>query len=74
VTADHAAVLRGNILFRSLDEAELALVTDLAEPVRYPAGSHLFRESQPRRAFGILLGGRVEVVKGLQGEEEVCTC
>jgi len=71
VTADHAAVLRGNILFRSLGEDELALVTDLAEPVRYPAGSHLFRESQPRRAFGIVLGGRVEVVKGLRGEEEV---
>jgi aspartate ammonia-lyase len=71
VTADHAAILRGNILFRSLGEDELALVTDLAETVRYPAGSHLFRESQPRRAFGIVLGGRVEVVKGLQGEEEV---
>ncbi|HYJ78748.1 MAG TPA: aspartate ammonia-lyase, partial [Longimicrobiaceae bacterium] len=42
-----------------------------AERKRYPVGSHLFRESAPRRSFGVLLAGRVEIVKGMRGLPEI---
>jgi aspartate ammonia-lyase len=65
------AALRGNLLLRPFDSDELRYLATRAERNRYPPGSYVFRESQPRRAFGILLSGRVEIVKGLQGRREV---
>jgi aspartate ammonia-lyase len=65
------AVLRSNPLLRTFETEELRYLARHAEVREYPAGSHVFRESQPRRSFGILLRGRVEIVKGLQGRPEV---
>jgi aspartate ammonia-lyase len=65
------AALRSHVLLRSFDADELRFLAQLATVNRYPAGSHVFRESQPRRAFGIVLRGRIEIVKGLQGRREV---
>ena len=31
----------------------------------------MFRESQPRRAFGVLVRGRIQIIKGLQGHPQV---
>jgi aspartate ammonia-lyase len=65
------AALRSHVLLRALDAEELRYLAQLAQVRSYSAGSFVFRESQPRRAFGILLGGRIEIVKGLQGRPEV---
>ena len=65
------AVLASHPLFRSMDEDEVRHLAGCAEGRRYPAGAYAFRESQPRRAFGIVLRGRIEIVKGLQGRPEV---
>ncbi|HET6228827.1 MAG TPA: aspartate ammonia-lyase [Longimicrobiaceae bacterium] len=64
-------VLRAHPLLRSLDPAELDFLAGAADLRHAAAGSYVFRESQPRRSFGILLRGRVEIVKGLQGRPEV---
>jgi aspartate ammonia-lyase len=64
-------VLRAHPLLRSLDPAELDFLAGAADLRHATAGSYVFRESQPRRSFGILLRGRVEIVKGLQGRPEV---
>jgi aspartate ammonia-lyase len=66
-----ADVLSANPLFRAFDPEELDYLARHAQLRSYPAGSYVFRESQPRRSFGIIVQGRVEIVKGLQGRPEV---
>ncbi len=66
-----ASVIRAYPLFQALDDDEVAHLASLAEEKRSPAGSYVFRESQPRRAFGIVLAGRVQIVKGMKGRPEV---
>ncbi|MBV9109302.1 MAG: aspartate ammonia-lyase [Gemmatimonadetes bacterium] len=63
--------LRALPLLGALDDDEVALLASLAERRRYPRGSYLFRESQPRRSFGVVLSGRIDIVKGLQGLPQV---
>ena len=62
-----ASALLAHPLLRSLEPQEAEFLTSRTQVRRYPVGSYIFRESQPRRSFGILLNGRVEIVKGLQG-------
>jgi aspartate ammonia-lyase len=64
-------ILRSNPLFRALDDEEVEFLARHAEVRRSPAGSYVFRESQPRRSFGVVLGGRIQIVKGFQGRAEV---
>ncbi|HEX8695496.1 MAG TPA: aspartate ammonia-lyase [Longimicrobium sp.] len=66
-----ADVLRAHPLWGALDLDELEHLAGLAELRGYPAGSYVFRENTPRRVFGILVRGRVEIVKGPQGRPEV---
>ena len=66
-----ASILASSPLFRSLDEDELGVLAGMAEVKRCPAGAHVFRESQPRRAFGVLVRGRIRIVKGMRGMPEV---
>ncbi|HEX2204289.1 MAG TPA: aspartate ammonia-lyase [Longimicrobium sp.] len=65
------STLRANPLLASLDDAELRALAALAETKRCPRGAYVFRESQPRRAFGMVVRGRVEIVKGFQGLPQV---
>jgi aspartate ammonia-lyase len=64
-------ILRANPLFRSLDDEELAFLSERARMRDFAAGAYVFRESQPRRAFGILVNGRLQIVKGARGTPEV---
>ncbi|HEX5726837.1 MAG TPA: aspartate ammonia-lyase [Longimicrobiaceae bacterium] len=66
-----AEILRSHPLTRALDDDELAFLAERAELRRFPVGSYVFRESQPRRSFGIVLAGCIEIVKGLQGRPQV---
>jgi aspartate ammonia-lyase len=65
------SILRAHALLHELDDAELRQLAASAETRRAAKGTYVFRESQPRGAFGILLSGRIEIVKGLQGRPEV---
>lgn len=60
-------VLCEHLLARSLSTEELEYVASLAEATDYPAGADLFHEGQPRRRFGIIRSGAVEVRKGRHG-------
>jgi aspartate ammonia-lyase len=64
-------VLRATPLLRSLDDEELAFLAGRARIHGIPSGSYVFHESQPRRAFGILVRGRVQIVKGSRGMQQV---
>jgi aspartate ammonia-lyase len=64
-------VLRAHSDFRDLDDAEVSSLGELAQVKQCPAGGYLFRESQPRRAFGIVVRGRVQIGKGFQGAPRV---
>ncbi|HEU4883363.1 MAG TPA: lyase family protein, partial [Longimicrobium sp.] len=57
-------VLRAQSALRGLSDDEVRVLADGAEARRSPAGSYLFRENQPRRAFGVLVQGRVQIIKG----------
>jgi aspartate ammonia-lyase len=63
--------LRAHPSLHALDGGEVDTLAALAAVRTVAAGGHLFREGHPRRAFGILLSGRVQVVKGRPGRPEV---
>jgi len=65
------AALRGHPLLRAMEADELRFLVQLAEVRTLDVGEHVFRESEPRRAFGVVLGGRVELRKQVEGRDEV---
>ncbi|HSI34725.1 MAG: aspartate ammonia-lyase [Phycisphaerae bacterium] len=48
---------------------ELAAIVERGEVVEYDAGDCLFHESTPRQWFGIVVEGRVDIVRGLHGRQ-----
>jgi aspartate ammonia-lyase len=64
-------VLRTHGFLRRLEAEEVRYLATLTEHRVLPPGAFVFRESQPRRAFGILVRGRIQIVKGLGGRAEV---
>ena len=66
-----ASALRTHPLFQSLTEDELGTLAVHAQAKSCPAGAYVFRESQPRRAFGVLVKGRVQIVTGFNGRPQV---
>jgi len=63
--------LRGLPVLASLEDDEVRTLAGLSERRTYPRGSYAFRESQPRRAFGTVVRGRIDIVKGFQGLPQV---
>ena len=63
--------LKNHTLTRSLTADELEQFAALGQRKTYEAGAFIFRESQPRRVFGILLTGQVSIQKGLRGNPKV---
>ncbi len=63
--------LRGLPILAGLDDDEVRALAALAERRAYARGSYAFRESQPRRAFGTVVRGRIDIVKGFQGLPQV---
>jgi len=63
--------LRANALFRHLAEEEVDLLASRARVRSYPEGEFVFRENQPRRFFGILRSGSLQIVKGPEARPEV---
>jgi aspartate ammonia-lyase len=64
---DAFSILRAAPILHALDDDEVRLLAGHATLRQCPRGGYVFRESQPRRAFGTVLKGRVEIVKGFQG-------
>ena len=59
--------LRKQAFLKVLEPDEFDRLAEQMVVRSYAAGEYVFRESQPRHAFGILLSGRVAIVKGLHG-------
>ncbi|HEY8484081.1 MAG TPA: aspartate ammonia-lyase [Longimicrobiales bacterium] len=58
------STLRNHVLTRRLSEEDLQYLASRARVLCYLPGTYLFYESQPRREFGIVLRGRIEIRKG----------
>jgi aspartate ammonia-lyase len=69
VTARDA--LRAHPLGQSLSADELDLLLSRARVLGYLRGAYIFHESQPRRFWGLLLKGQVELRKGPRGNPRV---
>ena len=63
--------LRALPILAALDEDEVRFLASIAERRTYARGSYVFRESQPRRSFGVVLAGRIDIVKGQKGLPQV---
>src|SRR5687768_11947962 len=49
--------------------AELAAIAEKGKVVAYDGGACLFHESTPRQWLGVVVGGAVEIVRGLHGRQ-----
>src|SRR5690606_8225753 len=63
--------IRGNVISRQLEPEEHEYLASQARAICYLPGAYIFRESQPRREFGILVRGRVEIRKRSRGRDQV---
>ncbi|HEU5209828.1 MAG TPA: aspartate ammonia-lyase [Longimicrobiales bacterium] len=63
--------LRHQPLARKLSPDELSALAGHARVTAYQRGAYVFHESQPRRAFGVVLRGRVQIQKGPPSRPQV---
>ncbi|NIP81227.1 MAG: cyclic nucleotide-binding domain-containing protein, partial [Gemmatimonadetes bacterium] len=63
--------LRRHALTRTLSSAERRYLAELGRVIGYLPGTYVFHESQPRRAFGIILKGSLELRRGQRGRPAV---
>ncbi|MGK7311216.1 MAG: aspartate ammonia-lyase [Candidatus Longimicrobiales bacterium M2_2A_002] len=63
--------LRSHPVTRSLSSEDRAYLAELGEVIGYLPGVYVFHESQPRRAFGIIIQGRLELQTGQRGRPTV---
>jgi aspartate ammonia-lyase len=63
-------VLRSHSAMRRLTADDLQIIAAHTRSLCHLPGAYLFREGQPRRAFGILLKGRADVFKGSAAARE----
>ncbi|MFO7893744.1 MAG: aspartate ammonia-lyase [Longimicrobiales bacterium] len=64
-------VLRAHPVTRSLSSEERQYLAELGQVIGYLPDVYVFHESQPRRAFGIILQGRLELQTGQRGRPTV---
>ena len=63
--------LRHHALARKLSPEELVLLAEHARIIGYLPNAYVFHENQPRRAFGVILNGRIQVQKGQLSDPRV---
>ncbi len=63
--------LRAHSIARNLTADELAVVAESSQVLGYLRGAYIFHESQPRRFWGLVLKGRIELRKGPRGHPRV---
>jgi len=64
-------VLRTNAVMRRLAPDELQYLGEHARVMGYLAGTYLFHEHQPRRFFGMVLSGSIELHRGPNARPQV---
>lgn len=69
---DTVTLLRGMPVFQGLPTAQLQALANIAEPIRYQPGDHIFTEGDPAEGFFLILSGQVKVYKlSFDGKEQV---
>ena len=66
-----AATLDNHVLTRDMSEADRRHLAAFGRLKRYEEGDYLFRESQPRRIFGLIISGHISIRKGMTGRPKV---
>jgi aspartate ammonia-lyase len=64
-------MLRSHPLARELEPDDLDCLTSHARTIGYLRDAFIFHESQPRRFWGLILKGRVSLIKGPRGRPHV---
>ena len=64
-------ILRRHPLTRGMSADERKYLISLGRVIGYLPETYIFHESQPRRAFGIVIKGRIELRKGQRGRPQV---
>ena len=68
---DTIDALRAHPVTRKLTEDELLILAGRAQVLGYLRGAYIFHESQPRRFWGLVLRGRIELRKGPRARPRV---
>ncbi len=63
--------IRGHVISRQLEPGDHEYLASHARAICYLPGAYIFRENQPRREFGIVARGRIEIRKRHRGREQV---
>jgi len=66
---DLAAQLESHPLFEGFSPEALARIVELARPVTYAAGDVCIQEGEASEVFGVLISGRLEVVRGRRSDQ-----
>jgi aspartate ammonia-lyase len=64
-------VLSRHFLTRDLEREDLEFLVSRSRLLGYLPGAALFHESQPRREFGFMLSGKLEIRKSIKGRPHV---
>ncbi|MCB9521722.1 MAG: cyclic nucleotide-binding domain-containing protein [Myxococcales bacterium] len=62
--------LRSHPAFKSLDDAELQILSSVLRPSDYAAGATICREGDPGRSCYFVTSGEVDVLKAIDGQSE----
>ncbi|MDL5155263.1 ATP-binding protein [Actinomycetospora termitidis] len=63
------ATLRRLFLFESLDDDQLAWISEHADVVDVPSGEDVCREGDPARCFWVLCDGEISLIRTVRGDE-----
>ena len=63
--------LRGCFLFEKLSDDQLSWLADHGEIVTFDEGEEVFHEGEPAEGFFVLLGGEIQMLKRVTGEDVV---
>ena len=68
-----AETLDRHVLTRDMSDDDRRQLAGFARLHHYVEGDYVFRESQPRRIFGLIISGHISIRKGMTGRPKVLT-
>jgi CRP/FNR family transcriptional regulator, cyclic AMP receptor protein len=68
--SDVIELLRGAVIFRGLDDGELARVASLCRPQEFVSGQFVFHEDEPGDRLFLILEGEVRISRTIPGSGE----
>jgi CRP/FNR family cyclic AMP-dependent transcriptional regulator len=67
---DVIELLRGVVIFRDLDDGELARVAEVCRSLEFASGAVIFREGEPGNRLFLIVEGQVRISRTIPGSGE----